>query len=138
MAIRWEPARFRSRYQGNSPQPAPQYPIGGDQPKTNSGSPTYPLDMVAALSADRKFLTLAVVNATESEQKLDLHVTGARLEGPSTLWRLTGKDLQATNQLGQEPQVMVKEMTIEAGPNSLSVAPNSINIFRIPMAGGSQ
>ena len=26
------------------------------------GSPTYPLDMVAALTADRKFLTIAVVN----------------------------------------------------------------------------
>ena len=35
---------------GNSSQPAPLYPIGGDQPKTNSGSPTYPLDMFAALT----------------------------------------------------------------------------------------
>ena len=61
---------------GNSPQPAPKYPVGGDQPKTNSGSPTYPLDMFAALTPDRKFLTLAVVNATESEQKFDLNVSG--------------------------------------------------------------
>ena len=47
---------------GNSPQPAPKYPPYGDQPETSSGSPTYPLDMVAALTEDRKFLTLAVVN----------------------------------------------------------------------------
>lgn len=94
--------------------------------------------MVAALSSDHKYLNLAVVNATESEQKLDLDVTGARLEGPSTLWRLTGKDLQATNQLGREPQVTVKEIAIEGAPNSLSVAPISINIFRIPLAGGAQ
>ncbi len=54
---------------GNSPQPAPKYPIAGDQPKTHPGSPTYPLDMFAALTPDRKYLTIAVVNATESEQK---------------------------------------------------------------------
>ena len=123
---------------GDSPQPAPQYPIGGDQPKTNSGSPTYPLDMVAAVSPDHKYLSLAVVNATESEQKLDLRITGARLEGPSTLWRLTGKDLQATNQLGREPQVSGKEVAMETAPNSLSIAPISINIFRIPIAEGVQ
>ena len=123
---------------GNSPQPAPQYPVGGDQPKTNSGSPTYPLDVVAALSPDRKFLSLAVANATDSEQKLDLNVTGARLNGPSTLWQLTGKDLQATNPIGQPPQVTVKEIAIESAPNSLSVAPISVNIYRIPIAGGAQ
>src|SRR5439155_539721 len=60
---------------GNSPQPAPTQHIVGDLPRTSSGSPTYPLDMVAALSADQKFLTLAVVNATESEQKFDLSVS---------------------------------------------------------------
>ena len=97
---------------GISPQPAPQYPIGGDQPKTNSGSPTYPLDMFAALSPDRKFLTVAVVNATESEQKLDLSAAGVRLAGSSTLWQMTGKSLDAADRVGQPPQVEVKEIAI--------------------------
>jgi alpha-N-arabinofuranosidase len=123
---------------GNSPQPPPMYPVGGDQPETNSGSPTYPLDMVAALSPDRKFLTLAVVNATDSVQSLDLNVTGVRLAGKSTLWQMTGKSLDALNRAGQEPQVTVKETAIEAAPNSLSVAPISINIVRIPLTGGTQ
>ena len=65
-----------------------------------SGSPTYPLDMFAALTADRKYLTLAVVNATETEQKFDLNVTGARLAGPSTLWQMTGNSLDAANHVG--------------------------------------
>jgi alpha-N-arabinofuranosidase len=75
---------------GNSPQPSPQYPAGGDQPETNSGSPTYPLDMFAALTPDRKFLMVSVVNATDKEQRFDLSVAGARVSGPSTLWQLTG------------------------------------------------
>jgi alpha-N-arabinofuranosidase len=37
---------------GNSPQPGPKFLIAGDQPRTNPGSPTYPLDMFAALTTD--------------------------------------------------------------------------------------
>lgn len=123
---------------GNSPQPAPKYPVGGDQPKTNAGSPTYPLDMVAAMTADRKFLTLAVVNATESEQKVDLKVTGARLKGPSTVWQMTGKDLNAANHVGDEPQVGVKEISMGDAPETISVAPISINIYRFPVVQAAQ
>ncbi|MEJ2010576.1 MAG: alpha-N-arabinofuranosidase, partial [Acidobacteriota bacterium] len=105
---------------GNSPQPAPKYPIGGDQPQTNSGSPTYPLDMFAALTPDRKFLTLAVVNATEKEQTFDLNVTGTRLAGSSTLWRMTGENLEAANRVGEAPQVRVKEISIGNVPETIS------------------
>jgi alpha-N-arabinofuranosidase len=118
---------------GNSPQPEPRYPIGGDQPRTNSGSPTYPLDMFAALSPDRKFLTLAVVNATEVEQKFDLNVS-TRLAGPSTLWQMTGESLDASNRVGRPPQVKVKEISIGEAPGTLSVAPISVNIYRFPVA----
>ena len=123
---------------GNSPQPAPKYPLGGDQPKTNSGSPTYPLDMFAALTADRKFLTVAVVNATETEQKLDLNVIGTRLAGPSTLWQMTGRSLDAANHVGQVPEVEVKETAIADAPRSLTVAPISISIYRFPIAQTAQ
>ena len=39
---------------GISPQPKPTFPAGGDQPAVNPGSDTYPLDVSAALSEDRK------------------------------------------------------------------------------------
>jgi alpha-N-arabinofuranosidase len=119
---------------GNAPQPAPKYPIGGDQPRTNSGSPTYPLDMFAALTPDRKFLTLAVVNATESEQKFDVNVTGARLAGPPTRWELTGKGWEAANRLGERPQVTVKEIAMNEVPATASVPPVSVVIYRFPLA----
>jgi alpha-L-arabinofuranosidase len=118
---------------GNSPQPAPKYPIAGDQPKANPGSPTYPLDMVAALTEDRKFLTLAVVNATESKQEFDLNVTGAQLGRQSILWQMTGNSVDAANHVGQPPQVEVKEIALGDAPKTLSVAPISINIYRFPL-----
>ncbi|MGB6744645.1 MAG: alpha-N-arabinofuranosidase [Terracidiphilus sp.] len=123
---------------GNGPQPAPRYPIAGDQPKTNPGSPTYPLDMFAALTADRKFLTIAIVNATESKLNIDLNVTGAQLTGPSTLWQMTGSSADAANHVGQPPQVSVNEIPLGDVPRTISVAPISVNIYRFPVASAAQ
>ena len=123
---------------GNSPQPAPQYPVGGDQPKTNSGSPTYPLDMFAALTPDRKFLNIAVVNATGKEQQFNLNVAGMRVDGPSTLWQLTGKDLQSADRVGQAPQVTIHQIAIGNDPHTISVAPISVDIYRFPVTQTAQ
>lgn len=123
---------------GNSPQPVPKYPPYGDQPETSSGSPTYPLDMVAALTADRKYLTVAVVNGTGSEQNFDLHVDGMRLEGPSTAWQLSGSSLTADNLVGQPPQVQVKEIPEGNAPATIAVAPETVSIFRFPVSGNGQ
>ena len=118
---------------GNSPQPAPKFPVGGDQPQTNAGSPTYPLDVVASLTADRRFLTVAIVNATESVQQIDLDVLGVKVSGKSKLWQMTGPDLNAANRVGQKPQVQVVEIPIEDVPKTLSVAPISANIYEFPV-----
>ncbi|HZQ54952.1 MAG TPA: alpha-N-arabinofuranosidase, partial [Bryobacteraceae bacterium] len=119
---------------GNSPQPPTDSRRYADEPKTRSGSPTYPLDMFAALAPDHKYLNLAVVNATESEQKFDLNVTGCRLEGKATLWQITGKDLDAANRVGQEPQVEIKETQMGSVPGTIPVAPISVALYRLPLA----
>ena len=72
--------------------------------------------MFAALSADKKFLIVSVVNATDSEQTFDLNVSGTRIAGPSTLWQLTGSTLDAADRVGQPPQVEIKEIPIGSAP----------------------
>ncbi len=120
---------------GNSPQPAPKFPVGSpDQPEKSSGSPTYPLDMYAALSADRKYLILSVVNATQSEQKVNLSVRGLHLSGTSTLWQLTGDSPDAVNHVGQPPQLAIKESSVGNVPRSISVAPINVNVYQFPIA----
>jgi alpha-L-arabinofuranosidase len=114
---------------GNSPQPAPKWPVGGDQPAVTAGSPTYPLDLAAAFTADRKFLTVAVVNPTTSAQRLDLNVQGVQLKGKSRLWQMTGASVDAANLLGQKPEVETVETDLSEVPATLSVAPISINIY---------
>jgi len=120
---------------GNSPQPAPKFPAGSpDQPEKSSGSPTYPLDMFAALSPDHKYLIVSVVNATEFEQKIDLSVAGAQVAGPLTLWQLTAKSVDAVNRVGEAPQLAIKESSIGNAPAMIAVAPISVNIYRFPIA----
>jgi len=118
---------------GNSPQPVPKLHLAGELPRTSAGSPTYPLDVMAALDPDRKYLNLAVVNATESVQPLQLNMIGARFAGKSTQWQLTGRDLDAANHVGEEPQVTVKEIAIGEVPPVLPVPPISVDIYRFPI-----
>ena len=119
---------------GNSPQPPTDSARYAEEPKVSSGSPTYPLDVFAALTPDRKYLELAVVNATDREQKFDLGVTGLRLSGPSTLWMLTGSNLDAVNPVGQSAQVTIKEVPVNSNSKTVSVAPISVNVYRFTVA----
>jgi alpha-N-arabinofuranosidase len=114
---------------GNSPPPPPKYPVGGDQPKVNAGSDTFPLDVAAALSNDRKTLTVAVVNPTDSEQRLDLSIKGGELTGKGRLWRMAPTNINATIVVGQKPQVEIEEHQVDAVPNTATIAPISVNIY---------
>jgi alpha-L-arabinofuranosidase len=114
---------------GNSPQPKPLYPSGGDQPAVNPGSDTYPLDVSAALSEDRKTLTFAVLNPSDSEQPLKLSINGARLSGPGHLWRMAPSSVDATVTVGQKPGLEVQEKEITSVPDTVSVPPFSVNIY---------
>jgi alpha-N-arabinofuranosidase len=119
---------------GNAPQPEPKYPIGGDQPKQNSGSPTYPLDVYAALSSDRKTLYVAVVNATESAQMLDLELAGSHAAGPAKILRLEGSGLNAANHVGKSAELAVRESTASEPAAATTVPPISVSILSITLA----
>ncbi len=115
---------------GNSPPPAPKYPVGGDQPKVNAGSPTYPLDVSAALTSDGKFLTLAVVNPAESAQELDLTIDGVDLRGKGRLWRMTGPGINAVTGLSRQ-EVQILELPVGEVPRTLQVPPLSIDLYEL-------
>jgi alpha-L-arabinofuranosidase len=118
---------------GDSPQPAPKWPVGGDQPAVNAGSPTYPLDVVAAFTSDRKFLTVAVVNPTQSTEQLDLKIDGVRLEGKSRMWQMTGPSVDAADLVGHKSEVEIVETQLPEVPVAVGVAPISINIYEFPV-----
>ena len=114
---------------GDSPQPKPVYPAGGDQPAVNPGSDTYPLDVSAALSEDRKTLTFAVLNPSDSEQHTKLSIKGAKLSSEGHLWRMAPGSVDATITVGQKPGVEVEHKELVSVPDMASVPPFSVNIY---------
>jgi alpha-L-fucosidase/alpha-L-arabinofuranosidase len=123
---------------GNSPQPNPTDPPGGEQPVVHAGSDTFPLDVVAAWTADRKALTVAVVNPTESAQTLRLEIRGAELSGKGTLRRMAPQSLTATVVVGQEPGVKIEELSLDAVPTNPTFAPFSVSIYEFPVKSSPQ
>jgi alpha-L-arabinofuranosidase len=118
---------------GDSPQPKPVYPVGGDQPAVNPGSDTYPLDVSAALSDDHKTLTLAVLNPSDSEQQLNISIKGAKLSNQGHLWRMAPSSVDATITVGQKPGVEVEDKELTSAPDRVSVPPFSVNIYSFAM-----
>jgi alpha-N-arabinofuranosidase len=118
---------------GNSPQPKPAFPAGGDQPAVNPGSPTYPLDVSAALSEDRKTLAIAVLNPSYSEQSIHLDIRGATLASTGTLWRMAPNSIDATTKAGSPAEVQVEEQSLGALPATVTLRPYSVNIYSYPV-----
>jgi alpha-N-arabinofuranosidase len=107
---------------GNSPQPKPTDPPGGEQPMVNAGSDTFPVDVVAAWTEDRRTLTVAVLNPNGEPQSLNLIISGAGLSGKGTLWRLASAENDGQNpSIGNSP--------IDSVPGSLTLPPFSVNIY---------
>ncbi len=109
---------------GNSPQPKPTDPPGGEQPVVNAGSDTFPLDVVAAWTDDHRTLTVAVLNSTDVDQSLKLNITGASLSGKGTLWRLA-----STADNGRDPSI--NSSPVESTPDALTLPRFSVNIYEL-------
>ena len=118
---------------GNSPQPKPAFPAGGDQPAINPGSPTYPLDVSAALSEDRKTLAIAVLNPSDVEQNIHLDIHGAALAPAGELWRMAPNSIDATVKAGSPAEVQVEEQSLGALPAMVTLRPFSVNIYSYPV-----
>jgi alpha-N-arabinofuranosidase len=122
--------RIPVRVSGNSPVPPPQFPLGGNQPKVNTGSDTWPLDVSAALTADSKYLTVAVVNASESARSLGVCLAGAHFAAKGRAWKLEAPGLEAMNHAGKEPGVRIRESEFDATVGELEIGAFGIELYR--------
>ena len=114
---------------GDSPQPKPAFPAGGDQPAINPGSPTYPLDVSAALSEDRKTLTIAVLNPSDSQQNIQIALSGEKLASSGHLYRMAPDSIDATVAVDKKPEVQVEDQLLGRLPDTVTVRPFSVNIY---------
>jgi len=95
------------------------------------GGDTFPLDVAAAWTSDRKALTIGIVNATEEKKDLPMELKGANLTGKGTLWVISHSDPMAYNEPGKEPNVVIKEKAVSGISNNLSVPPLSISLYKL-------
>ena len=119
--------------EGNSPPHDVKGTVGVDKSKTPAGSDTYPLDAVAALTADRKSLTLAIVNPSESGQQMDVALQGVAVQNQGRMWRVAAADLTAANEPGKPRGVDIVESPVTQAPGRLAIPPISISIYEFPV-----
>jgi alpha-N-arabinofuranosidase len=116
---------------GNSPQKPVEGTVGVDKPKVSSGSDTYPMDVAAALTADHRKLTVAVVNPTETAHEMEFAVMGVQLKGSGTLHRIAAPNLNADNEPGKKLAVEIVETPLSERSTILTVPPLSISLFEM-------
>ncbi|GLB48318.1 carbohydrate binding domain-containing protein [Neptunitalea lumnitzerae] len=113
---------------GNSPQPAPKWPLGGDQPVENAGGNVYPLDVVAALTEDGTAITVSIINPTEAAHELTLDFLNTTIAKKGSLYTLSGTSIDAVNVVNKQPQVTLQQTNIKT--KRLTIQPATINIVR--------
>lgn len=114
---------------GNSPQQPVQGTPLVDVPSAPIGSPTYPLDVIAALSRDQKTFILSVVNPTEDAHEFSPRIKGAKLRGEGKLWQIAAPGVDTTNEPGKKPGVDIVESPQQAIAENVRVPPISVNIY---------
>ena len=102
----------------------------GRLPVTVTGD-IHPLDVAAALTADRKALTVGIVNPTQRRCELAPDLEGVELTGTGRLWLIAHfeNDPMAYNEPGKDPNVQITEKTIDRVLSELEAPPFSVSLY---------
>ena len=103
-----------------------------DKPKEVSGSPTYPLDIVATTNKENSILTVSVVNPTATDQKVTLNYEGGKIDKDAKMYALIPKTATDENTAASPDIVQVKEAKVKLKPQ-LSIPPYSIILYEIKL-----
>jgi alpha-N-arabinofuranosidase len=99
-----------------------------------TGSPTYPLDVLAAFSSDRKKFLISVVNPTEEGNSFAPKIGGVNLRGPGKLYQIAPPTFDSANEVGKEPAVKIVETTQNGVPANVQVPPFSVSLYEFEVA----
>lgn len=119
---------------GDSPQQQVPGTNWVDKGPTPTGSPTYPLDVLGALSSDRKRFLLSVVNPAEEGHSLTPKLNGIELRQQGKLYQIAPPSVNSTNVAGKEPEVKIIESAQNGLPDTLQVPPFSISLYEFDIA----
>ena len=120
---------------GDSPQRPTKGVVAIDTSARPSGSATYPLDVFAALRADRKGMAVSVVNPTEAPQDCDLTLAGVQSRGPTRVYQLTAPAGAAPAPAGpgggafSGPPATMADSSLAEMPRRITLPPASVTVY---------
>ncbi len=118
---------------GNVPQHDVKGTVNFDKPKVSSGSDTYPVDVAAAFTPDRKNLTIAIVNPSDSEQQVGVALPDLKLGSEGRVWKIAPGEWNPHNDPGKPRAVDIVESAVDQPPATLLSPKLSIEIFEFPV-----
>lgn len=92
-----------------------------------------PLDISAALTENKKAITIGVVNPTSQTYQLILDLNGVTPKDEAQCWVITGDNPMAYNDPGQPRKVDIKSGEAVKLTGVVSVEPLSITLFKAPI-----
>ncbi|WP_165230821.1 alpha-L-arabinofuranosidase C-terminal domain-containing protein [Aquisphaera insulae] len=105
----------------------------GTIPVAVSGVPeSEGLDVAAAWTADRRALTIGVVNASKQPRTIRLEVAGANPSSAGKSWVISGNDAGLKNSPGKPGLLAIAEQGLTFD-GSIEVAPLSIKLVQLPV-----
>ncbi|MBN2371100.1 MAG: alpha-N-arabinofuranosidase [Vicinamibacteria bacterium] len=117
---------------GNAPQLPTKGVVAIDASARPSGSPTFPLDIFAALSAGCKKMAVSVVNPTETPQECDLNFEGVQVGGPAKIYQLTAPVGAPPAPAGfgrfSGPPATMAEISLPEVPRKITLPPMSMTV----------
>jgi len=120
--------------EGDSPQQLLPGTALVDRGTKPTGSPTYPLDVLAAFSSDRKKFLISVVNPTEEGHSFTPKISGVKLRDQGKLYQIAPPDLSSTNEVGKEPAVKIVETAQNGLPETVLVPAVSVSLYEFDVA----
>lgn len=112
---------------------SPQQQVPGtnfvDKGPTPTGSATYPLDVLAAFSSDRKKFLISIVNPTEEAHSFTPRLTGVKLRDRGKLYQIAPPSLTSANVPGQEPLVKIVESDQTGVPATVQAPAVSVSLY---------
>ena len=92
------------------------------------------LDVSAALTKDKKTLTIGVVNPTTDTYMVNFDLLGATQRIMAKTWIITGNDRKLYNVPGEEPVLKIEEIAntnLQTG--DVEIKPMSITLYSAPL-----
>ena len=99
-------------------------------PVAINGAPE-PLDVVAAVSADGKKLTIGVMNPTGRSFNLPVDLLGTKVSSSAEVHFIRSDNDMVYNEPGKELRITIENSSIKIDSGKLQVTPKSVSIFTI-------